>query len=71
MRDWITNIETTHYLVGSAIGPHPFPAIVKEYQKVIGEEAKDQLASAEQRSPALVVACVGGGSNAIGLFSAF
>lgn len=71
MRDWITNIDTTHYLVGSAIGPHPFPSIVKHFQKIIGEEARKQILAIEKSLPAKVIACVGGGSNAIGLFTAF
>ncbi|KAL1916243.1 uncharacterized protein VTP21DRAFT_5860 [Calcarisporiella thermophila] len=68
MRDWVTNVETTHYLVGSAIGPHPFPTIVKEFQSVIGKESKEQMLAKAGKLPDCVVACVGGGSNAIGLF---
>lgn len=71
MRDWITNVETTHYLVGSAIGPDPFPRIVRYFQKIIGDEARKQMLTTENKLPAAVLACVGGGSNAIGLFSAF
>jgi tryptophan synthase beta chain len=71
MRDWVTNVATTHYCVGSVAGPHPYPTIVRELQKVIGEEAKAQLARAIGRLPDAVVACVGGGSNAMGIFTAF
>ena len=71
MNDWIENVGTTHYLVGTAAGPHPFPTIVREFQKVIGEEAKKQFLAAEKVLPDAVIACVGGGSNAIGLFNDF
>ncbi|HEX2044074.1 MAG TPA: tryptophan synthase subunit beta [Gaiellaceae bacterium] len=71
IRDWITNVETTHYLIGSCVGPHPYPEIVRELQAVIGREAREQLLAAEGRLPDAVVACVGGGSNAIGLFAGF
>ncbi len=71
IRDWITNVETTHYLIGSCVGPAPYPEIVRELQRVIGEEAREQLLAAEGRLPEAVVACVGGGSNAIGVFYAF
>ncbi|KAG2020056.1 tryptophan synthetase [Coprinopsis cinerea AmutBmut pab1-1] len=71
MRDWVTNLSTTHYLVGSAIGPHPFPTIVRDFQKVIGEEIKAQLKEVRGKLPDVVVACVGGGSNAIGTFYDF
>jgi tryptophan synthase beta chain len=71
IRDWITNVETTHYLIGSCVGPAPYPEIVRELQAVIGREAREQFADAEERLPEVVVACVGGGSNAIGIFSAF
>jgi tryptophan synthase beta chain len=71
IRDWITNVETTHYLIGSAVGPHPYPAIVRELQAVIGREARAQFLDAEERLPEVVVACVGGGSNAIGMFAGF
>ncbi|ORX61971.1 tryptophan synthase [Hesseltinella vesiculosa] len=71
MRDWVTNVETTHYLVGSAIGPHPFPMIVREFQSVIGNEAKRQLQEKAGKLPDMVMACVGGGSNAIGMFYPF
>ena len=70
-RDWVTNITNTHYLVGSAIGPHPFPSLVRDLQSVIGREAKEQLRAETGRLPDAVVACVGGGSNAIGLFHPF
>jgi tryptophan synthase beta chain len=71
IRDWITNVETTHYLIGSCVGPHPYPQIVRELQTVIGREARAQVLDAEGRLPDAVVACVGGGSNAIGLFAGF
>jgi len=71
MRDWVTNLATTHYLVGSAIGPHPFPTIVRDFQRVIGREIKTQLAEVRGKLPDVVVACVGGGSNAIGTFYDF
>ncbi len=71
IRDWVTNVETTHYLLGSAVGPHPYPLMVREYQSVIGSEARRQILEAEGRLPRCVVACVGGGSNAIGAFHPF
>ncbi|KAL8277039.1 hypothetical protein RQP46_010573 [Phenoliferia psychrophenolica] len=71
MRDWVTNLETTYYLVGSAIGPHPFPTIVRDFQSVIGSEIKSQLFEQTGKLPEAVVACVGGGSNAIGTFHPF
>ena len=71
MRDWVTNVETTHYLIGSTVGPHPFPMIVRDFQKVIGKEARAQLNEHEGRLPDYAVACVNGGSNAIGLFHEF
>ncbi len=71
MRDWVTNVETTHYVLGSAMGPHPYPTIVRDLQRVIGDEAAAQLIETEGRLPDLVLACVGGGSNAIGLLSRF
>lgn len=71
MRDWVTNLETTHYLVGSAIGPHPFPTIVRDFQSIIGKEIKKQLRELTGKLPDAVVACVGGGSNAIGTFHDF
>ncbi|MEY4511416.1 MAG: hypothetical protein RLZZ450_3538 [Pseudomonadota bacterium] len=71
MRDWVTHVETTYYCVGSAAGPHPYPSIVRDFQAVIGDEAKVQLQAARGKLPDAVVACVGGGSNAIGAFAAF
>jgi tryptophan synthase beta chain len=71
IRDWITNVETTHYLIGSCVGPHPYPEIVRELQAVIGREAREQILTAEGRLPEAAIACVGGGSNAIGLFAGF
>ncbi len=71
IRDWVTNLADTHYLIGSVIGPHPYPLLVREFQAVIGREAKAQLLAREGRLPDLAVACVGGGSNALGLFHAF
>jgi tryptophan synthase beta chain len=71
IRDWVTNVETTHYLIGSVVGPHPYPAMVRDFQSVIGIEAKDQMLSEEGRLPDYAVACVGGGSNAMGLFHPF
>ncbi|KDQ60898.1 hypothetical protein JAAARDRAFT_124358 [Jaapia argillacea MUCL 33604] len=71
MRDWVTNLSTTHYLVGSCIGPHPFPTIVRDFQRVIGKEIKSQFREVKGKLPDVVVACVGGGSNAIGTFFDF
>jgi tryptophan synthase beta subunit len=71
MRDWVTNVETTHYVLGSAMGPHPYPTIVRDLQRRIGDEAAAQLHEAEGRLPDLAIACVGGGSNAIGLLARF
>ena len=71
MRDWVTNVRTTHYLIGSAIGPHPFPTMVRDFQSVIGREARAQMLEQAGRLPDVAVACVGGGSNAIGLFHPF
>ncbi|TGK17158.1 tryptophan synthase subunit beta [Leptospira fluminis] len=71
MRDWALNVDHTHYIVGSAIGPHPFPMIVRDFQAIIGEESKKQFRKAEDKLPDAVVACVGGGSNAIGIFHEF
>ena len=71
LRDYAANFNTTHYMIGTAAGPHPFPTIVREFQKVIGEEARAQLQQIEGRDPDAAIACVGGGSNAIGLFTAF
>jgi tryptophan synthase beta chain len=71
LRDWVESVGTTHYAIGSVVGPHPFPLMVREFQRVIGEEARAQLLAAEGRLPDLAVACVGGGSNAAGLFAPF
>jgi len=71
MRDWVTNVDTTHYILGSALGAHPYPLMVREFHRVIGEEARRQILEREERLPDLLVACVGGGSNAIGLFHPF
>lgn len=71
LRDWVTNFETTHYLLGSALGPHPYPLMVRDFQRIIGVEARSQILEREERLPDALVACVGGGSNAIGLFHAF
>jgi tryptophan synthase beta chain len=71
IRDWVTNVGTTHYLLGSALGPHPYPRLVRDFQRVIGDEARQQILAAEGNLPDLLVACVGGGSNAIGLFYPF
>ncbi|WP_375503413.1 tryptophan synthase subunit beta [uncultured Jatrophihabitans sp.] len=71
MRDWVTNVETTNYVFGTAAGPHPFPTMVREYQRIIGDEAREQMLERVGRLPDVVAACVGGGSNAIGIFTAF
>lgn len=71
IRDWVTNVRTTHYLLGSVLGPHPYPTMVRDFQSVIGHEARAQILEAEGRLPDMLIACVGGGSNAIGLFHAF
>ena len=71
IRDWVTNVETTYYLIGSVVGPHPYPTLVRDFQSVIGHEAKAQLREVEGRVPDHAIACVGGGSNAMGLFHAF
>jgi tryptophan synthase beta chain len=71
IRDWVTNVETTFYLIGSAVGPHPYPRIVRDYQSVIGSETRTQIVQQEGRLPDMVIACVGGGSNAIGMFYPF
>jgi len=71
IRDWVTNVRTTHYLLGSALGPHPYPRLVRDFQRIIGDEARQQILAAEGRLPDVLVACVGGGSNAIGLFYPF
>ncbi|HKV49188.1 MAG TPA: tryptophan synthase subunit beta [Candidatus Acidoferrales bacterium] len=71
MRDWVTNVHNTHYLLGSVLGAHPYPEIVRDFHKVIGQEAREQILRTENRLPDCLIACVGGGSNAIGLFHAF
>jgi tryptophan synthase beta chain len=71
MRDWVTNVENTYYCIGSVMGPHPYPTLVRDFQRVIGLEAREQILRAEGRLPEVLVACVGGGSNAIGLFHPF
>ncbi len=71
IRDWITNVETTHYLIGSCVGPHPYPEIVRVLQSVIGRESREQILEREGRLPEAVIACVGGGSNSIGMFAGF
>jgi tryptophan synthase beta chain len=71
MRDWVTNVETTYYCIGSVMGPHPYPTLVRDFQRIIGVEAREQILEAEGRLPDVLVACVGGGSNAIGLFHPF
>jgi len=71
MRDWVTNVRTTHYLLGSVLGAHPYPSMVRDFQAVIGREAREQILGAEKRLPTHLIACVGGGSNSIGLFYQF
>jgi tryptophan synthase beta chain len=71
MRDWVTNVRTTHYLLGSVLGAHPYPTLVRNFQSVIGREARAQIRKAAGRLPSMIIACVGGGSNAIGIFHAF
>ncbi len=71
LRDWVTHVETTHYLLGSVLGPHPYPMIVRDFQALIGREAREQILACEGRLPDVLLACVGGGSNAIGLFYEF
>jgi tryptophan synthase beta chain len=71
MRDWVTNVRTTHYLLGSVLGAHPYPTMVRDFHRVIGEEARQQILKAEAKLPTAIIACVGGGSNAIGIFHAF
>ena len=71
MRDWVTNVRTTHYILGTAYGSHPYPEMVRDFQRVIGDEARIQILEREKQLPSVVVACVGGGSNAIGVFTAF
>ncbi len=71
IRDWVAHVRDTHYVIGSAVGPHPYPSLVRRLQRVIGDEAREQMLATTGRLPAVVVACVGGGSNAIGMFAAF
>jgi tryptophan synthase beta chain len=71
IRDWVTNVQSTHYVIGSVVGPAPYPALVRDFQRVIGDEARAQILEREGRLPARVIACVGGGSNALGTFAAF
>jgi tryptophan synthase beta chain len=71
MRDWVTNVRTTHYIIGSVVGPHPYPMLVRDFQSVIGREARAQMLERERRLPDMVLACVGGGSNAMGIFYPF
>lgn len=71
IRDWVTNVRTTHYIIGSTVGPHPYPLIVRDFQSVIGEETRKQILEKENKSPDYIVACVGGGSNALGIFYPF
>lgn len=71
MRDWVTNVQDTHYIVGSCVGPHPYPVMVRQFQRVIGDEARAQMMQSHGRLPDVAIACVGGGSNAIGFFHAF
>lgn len=71
LRDWVTNVRTTHYVLGSVLGPHPFPTIVRDFHRVIGQEARKQILKAEGKLPTMIIACVGGGSNAIGIFHEF
>ncbi len=71
IRDWVTNVQTTHYLIGSAVGPHPYPMIVRDFQRIIGKESRSQILEITGKLPEYVIACVGGGSNAIGLFYDF
>jgi tryptophan synthase beta chain len=71
LRDWVTNVSTTFYVIGTAAGPHPYPMLVRDFQSVIGREAREQILAAEGRLPDALVACIGGGSNAIGLFHPF
>jgi len=71
LRDWVTNVDSTYYLIGTVAGPHPYPEMVRDFQSIIGEEVREQITEAEGRMPDTLVACVGGGSNAIGLFYPF
>ena len=71
IRDWVTNVESTHYLIGSVVGPHPYPMMVRDFQSVIGQESRAQILETDNKLPGYVIACVGGGSNAIGIFHRF
>ncbi len=71
IRDWVTNVETTHYMIGSVAGPHPYPMMVRDFQRIIGDETREQMLQAEGRMPDYIIACVGGGSNAMGIFYPF
>ena len=71
IRDWVTNVRHTHYVIGSVAGPHPYPRLVRDFQSIIGQETKIQMRQQEGRLPDCLVACVGGGSNAMGLFTPF
>ena len=71
MRDWVTNVDDTHYIIGTVAGPHPYPMIVRDFQSIIGREARQQFAERQGGLPDAVVACVGGGSNAMGIFYPF
>lgn len=71
IRDWVSNVETTHYIIGSVVGPHPYPEMVRDFQKIIGEETREQILKKQGRLPDYILACVGGGSNAIGIFYSF
>src|SRR5205823_11997747 len=71
MRDWVTNVRTTHYLLGSVLGAHPYPTMVRDFHKVIGRETRAQILKSEGKFPTAIIACVGGGSNAIGIFHDF
>ena len=71
LRDWVANVESTFYIIGTAAGPHPYPAMVRDFQSVIGDEVREQMMEAEGRLPDTLVACIGGGSNAMGLFHPF
>ena len=71
MRDWVTNVRSTHYILGTAYGAHPYPVMVRNFQRIIGDEARAQILEKENRLPDMLIACVGGGSNAIGLFYPF
>src|SRR3546814_13960042 len=71
LRDWVANVENTFYIIGTAAGPHPYPTMVRDFQSIIGRETREQIMEAEGRLPDALVACIGGGSNAIGLFHPF